>query len=60
MSDSTLLYIGMFCFALMVTGMVLTMLEFRNMRASRVKGVETGTVAALPRTVASVSKSRVR
>ena len=60
MSDSSLLYIGVFCFALMVLGLVLTMLEFRKMTASRVKPVNTGAVAASPRPVAIVSKSRVR
>jgi hypothetical protein len=31
MSDSTLLYMGMFCFALTLIGLVLTIHEFRKM-----------------------------
>lgn len=59
MSDSTLLYIGVFCFAMMLLGLVLTMLEFRKIPASRVKPVKTGAVASSPRAVAIASKSRV-
>ena len=38
MTDDTLLYVGIFCFAMMVLGLVLTMMEFRklsNLRRTR-------------------------
>ncbi len=68
MSDSTLLYLGVCCFALMLLGLVLTILEFRRMSAlgvnrmsaSGVKPVKNGPVALPPRVVATDSKSRVR
>lgn len=34
MSDSTILYAGMACFALVLLGVVLTVLEFRKMSSS--------------------------
>lgn len=34
MSDSTILYAGVFCFAFILLGMVLTVLEFRKMSAA--------------------------
>jgi hypothetical protein len=35
MTDDTLLYVGIFCFAMMVLGLVFTMLEFRRLSNSR-------------------------
>jgi hypothetical protein len=35
MTDNTLLYVGIFCFAMTVLGLVLTMIEFRKLSNSR-------------------------
>ena len=35
MNDTTLLYIGVFCFAMTLLGLALTILEFRRISASR-------------------------
>ncbi len=35
MTDDTLLYVGIFCFAMMVLGLALTMMEFRKLSNSR-------------------------
>jgi hypothetical protein len=60
MGDSTLLYIGMFCFALVILAMVLTIYEFKKMSHAPAKSlrrgmgatsgavIETGSIAHVP------------
>lgn len=35
MTDDTLLYVGIFCFAMMLLGLLLTMMEFRKLSNAR-------------------------
>lgn len=35
MTDATLLYVGIFCFAMTLLGLALTMIEFRKLSRSR-------------------------
>ena len=58
MSETTVLYAGVFCFALVMLGVALTVLEFRKLSGSSNKALKPKLVAAPAVTVANVSASR--
>jgi len=58
MSDTTVLYAGVFCFALVMLGVALTVLEFRKLSGSPNKSSKPKLVTAPAATMANVSASR--
>lgn len=58
MTDTTILYAGIFCFALMVLGLALTIREFKNMSRARARLPKSAPVEAPPDAPAKLSPSR--